>query len=181
MSRKVILGITSSAAAYKGVALASLLRRSGFEVEGILTAPATRLVGTAQLSCVTGRPVHTDLFPAQPADPIPHITLSGSASLLIIAPATAHMLARMAWGFADDLLSSTALACDCPVVVAPSMNSRMWKHQATRDNVERLASRGVVFAGPVTGALACGTEGEGRMMEPEDILEICLAALGTGA
>lgn len=178
MSRKVVLGITSSAAAYKGVALASMLRRSGFDVEGVLSGPATRLIGPAQLACVTGRAVHTDLFPAQPADPIPHISLSESASLAVIAPATAHFLARMAWGFADDLLTSTILACDCPVVVAPSMNSRMWSNPATVDNIARLASRGVRIAGPVSGALACGTVGEGRMMEPEDILAICVGILG---
>ncbi len=181
MSRKVVLGITSSAAAYKGVALASMLRRSGFEVEGVLSGPATRLIGPAQLACVTGRAVHTDLFPAQPADPIPHISLSESAALAVVAPATAHFLARMAWGFADDLLTSTILACDCPVVVAPSMNSRMWANPATRENVQKLASRGVRIAGPVSGALACGTSGEGRMMEPGDILSICLGILGTGA
>lgn len=180
-SGKVVLGITSSAAAYKGVALASLLRRSGFAVEGILTAPALELIGPAQLACVTGRTVHTSLFPAQPADPIPHITLSESAVLAIVAPATAHFLARMAHGLADDLLTSTILACECPVVVAPSMNSRMWANPATRENVEKLVSRGVRMAGPVSGALACGTSGEGRMMEPVDIHAICMEVLGMKA
>ncbi len=177
MPVRVILGITASAAAFKGVALASLLRRRGCLVDGILTRAACMLVGPPQLACVTGRPVHTDQFPAQPSDPIPHITLSEGAALAVVAPATADILARLACGLADDLLTATLLACDCPLVVAPAMNPRMWSNPATVENAARLAGRGVVFAGPVTGTMACGTTGDGRMMEPEEVLGVCASLL----
>jgi phosphopantothenoylcysteine decarboxylase/phosphopantothenate--cysteine ligase len=94
-----------------------------------------------------------------------------------VAPATAHFLARLAWGLADELLTTTALACDCPVIAAPAMNTRMWENQATRDNVERLLARGVVLAGPGSGPLACGTSGDGRMLEPEAVLDVVLSVL----
>jgi phosphopantothenoylcysteine decarboxylase/phosphopantothenate--cysteine ligase len=178
MSDRILLGITSSAAAFKGVALASLLRKNGFLVDGILSANACRLIGPAQLSCVTGRPVHSEMFPAQPSDSIPHITLSEGASALVVAPATAHFLARLAWGFADELLTATALACDCPVLVAPAMNPRMWSNQATRENVDRLRIRGVAFSGPEEGRMACGATGYGRMAEPETVLADVLRMLG---
>ncbi len=177
MAGRILLGITSSAAAFKGVALASLLRGRGYEVDGILSSNACRMVTPAQLACATGRPVHTELFPPQPCDPVPHITLSEGARLLVVAPATAHFLARLAWGFADELLTATALACDCPVLVAPAMNSRMWLNKATAANVEILRGRGVTFAGPVDGRMACGTCGPGRMMEPSDILEAAIRIL----
>lgn len=175
---RIVLGITSSAAAYKGVALASLVRRTGYDVDGILTANACRLVTPVQLSCVTGRPVHTMQFAEQPGDPIPHITLSDGAAALVVAPATANFLGKLAAGIADDLLTTTALACECRVLVAPSMNTRMWNHPAVRENVSKLSGRGVVFAGPVQGPLACGSSGAGRMMEPSDILDILLSMLG---
>lgn len=175
---RVVLGITSSAAAYKGVALASLIRKAGYDVDGILTANACRLVTPIQLACVTGRPVHSLQFEEQPGDPIPHITLSEGAAALVVAPATANFLGKLAAGIADDLLTTTALACECGVLVAPSMNTRMWMHPAVRENVARLSGRGVVFAGPVRGPLACGSSGDGRMMEPSDILGVLLSMLG---
>lgn len=175
---RIVLGITSSAAAYKGVALASLIRKAGYDVDGVLTPGACRLVTPLQLACVTGRPVRTLQFEEQPGDPIPHITLSEGAAALVVAPATANFLGKLAAGIADDLLSTTALACECRVLVAPSMNTRMWEHPAVRENVSRLCERGVVFAGPVHGLLACGSSGAGRMMEPADILDILLAMLG---
>jgi phosphopantothenoylcysteine decarboxylase/phosphopantothenate--cysteine ligase len=174
---RVVLGVTSSAAAYKGVELASLLRHAGLEVDAVPSPAACRLVSPAQLACVTGRPVHVDLFPGQPSDPIPHITLSEGAALAVVAPATAHCLARLAAGLADDLLTTTLLACDCPLVLAPAMNPRMWAHPATRQNVSILDARGAVFVGPVRGMLACGAEGEGRMAEPEAVAAVCLSLL----
>ncbi len=179
MSGRVLLGVTGSAAAYKGVAVASDLTKKGYEVNCILTSAGSRFVGQAQLASATGRRVWTEMFD-DPEDHMPHITLSEAADILVVAPATADILARMAWGLADGLLSAVALAFGGPVVAAPSMNSRMWESRATMDNVARLRERGVVFAGPVEGRLACGTEGTGRMMEPVDVAEVVIRRLSAG-
>ncbi len=177
MNERILLGITASAAAFKGVVLASLLRKEGYEVDGILSMNALRFVSDSQLSCVTGRPVFSSLFTDQPGNPVPHISLTDGCSLLIVAPATADYIAKTANGIADDLLSSVFLANEAPVVMAPSMNGRMWKNAATAENVSKLRNRGITFAGPASGHLACGTTGEGRMIEPEEILSICLRIL----
>jgi phosphopantothenoylcysteine decarboxylase / phosphopantothenate---cysteine ligase len=178
MRKRIILGITGSAAAFKGAALASLLRKKGLDVDGVLTRAACEFITPTQLACVTGRPVRTELFTEQPSDPVPHITLTEGCSLLVVAPATADFMAKAAHGLADDLLSSVFLACEAPVVLAPSMNTRMWLNVATRANAAILRERGIGLAGPVEGMLACGTTGEGRLMEPEDILAVCLEVLG---
>lgn len=176
-SKRVLLGIAGSAAAFKGVLLASLLRKEGFRVDGVITAGGLEFVSDTQLACVTGRPVHTDLFIPQPGDPVPHITLTEDVQLLAVVPATADFMAKAACGLADDLLSSVYLACDAPVLMAPSMNTRMWNNRATIDNAKLLRERGVRFAGPVEGDLACGTSGVGRLMEPDGILRACLEIL----
>ncbi len=175
--KRVLLGITGSAAAFKGVMLASLLRKEGIREDGVITAGGLEFVSDTQLACVTGRPVHTDLFTPQPGDPVPHITLTEGAELLAVVPATADFMAKAACGLADDLLSSVFLACDAPVLMAPSMNTRMWNNRATVDNTSLLRERGVRFAGPVEGGLACGTSGLGRLMEPDGILKACLEIL----
>ncbi len=177
MDERILLGITASAAAFKGVALASLLRMEGFEVDGILTPNALRFVSETQLACVTGRPVFSSLFTDQPGDHVPHISLTDNCSLLVVAPATADYIAKTANGIADDLLTSVFLANEAPVVMAPAMNTRMWKNSATDENVAKLRNRGITFAGPTRGRLACGTMGDGRMMEPASILSICLKIL----
>mgnify|MGYP001816519342 CR=1 FL=1 len=176
-TKRILLGITGSAAAFKGIMLASLLRKEGFEIDGILTPGALKFISETQLACVTGRPVHSSLFTVQPADPVPHITLTDTIDLFAVVPATADFMGKSANGLADDLLSSAFLACDAPVIMAPSMNTRMWNNGATAANLEILRSRGVTFAGPVTGPLACGKEGMGRMMEPSGILKVCLDVL----
>ncbi len=176
-NNRILLGITGSAAAFKGVMLASLLRKEGFEIDGVLTQAALHFISETQMACVTGRPVYSALFTVQPADPVPHISLTDSIDLFIVVPATADYIAKCASGLADDLLSSAFLACEAPVIMAPSMNTRMWNNRATSANIETLGNRGVVFAGPVSGKLACGTEGMGRLMEPSSILDICLNTL----
>jgi len=176
-TNRVLLGITGSAAAFKGITLASLLRKEGYEIDGVLTAGASQFISDTQLACVTGRPVYNLLFTSQPGDPVPHITLTDSIDLFAVVPATADFIAKAANGLADDLLSSAYLACDAPIVIAPSMNTRMWNNSATAANIEILKSRGVVFAGPVSGPLACGSEGMGRLMEPARILKVCLDSL----
>jgi phosphopantothenoylcysteine decarboxylase/phosphopantothenate--cysteine ligase len=178
---EVLLGVTGGAAAFKACALASLFRKAGHKVTGVLTPAATRFIGPVQLACVAGQPVYTSLFPEQPAEPAPHIALTDNLDLMVVAPATADFLARAARGFAGDLLSAAFLACDAPVVMAPTMNTRMWNHPAVRENVRILQDMGVVMAGPVEGSLACGTSGSGRMMEPEDIFEVCFRLLGRAA
>ena len=175
--KRVLLGISGSAAAFKGVVLASILRKRGCEIDGVLTGAALEFVTETQLACVTGRPVFTDLFVPQPGDPVPHISLTDSIDLFAVVPATADFMARAACGLADDLLSCSYLASDCPVLMAPSMNTRMWNSPATAANVKTLENRGVVFAGPVSGELACGTRGAGRLMEPEEVAEYCMEIL----
>ncbi len=176
-SERVLLGITGSAAAFKGVMLASLLRKEGVQVDGVITPAGLEFVTETQLACVTGRPVYSSLFLGEPGDSVPHITLTDSIDLMAVVPATADFIARASCGLADDLLSSCFLACGAPVLMAPSMNSRMWSNPATAENVRRLEGRGVRFAGPVTGKLACGTSGPGRLMEPDGILSVCLEIL----
>jgi phosphopantothenoylcysteine decarboxylase/phosphopantothenate--cysteine ligase len=174
--RRLLLGVTGSAAAFKGVALASDLSKMGYQVDAILTEAGARFVGPAQLASVTGRKVWTDLF-GDGGDHMPHITLSESADLLVVAPATADIMAKLAMGLADDLLSSTAMAFRGPLVLAPAMNHRMWQSPAVMENVRRLKERGAVFAGPVEGRMACGTDGPGRMMEPREVIEVVEGAL----
>ncbi|MBD3277792.1 MAG: hypothetical protein GF388_05800 [Candidatus Aegiribacteria sp.] len=175
--KRVLLGITGSAAAFKGVVLASILRKRGCEIDGILTGAALEFVTETQLACVTGRPVYSDLFVPQPGDPVPHISLTENIDLFVVVPATADFMARAACGLGDDLLSCCYLACDSQVLMAPSMNTRMWNSPATAANAKTLEKRGVVLAGPVSGTLACGTSGIGRLMEPDEIAECCMKIL----
>jgi len=177
---RILLGITGGAAAYKAVELASLFRRDGHEIDGVLSGGALEFITPNQLSCITGRPVFSRLFIEQPGDSIPHISLTDSLDLMVIAPATANFIARITHGFADELITAAALACEAPMVLAPTMNTRMWHNPATRHNIEILKGRGIVLAGPVEGRLACGTRGEGRMMEPIKIIEICRKLLTGG-
>ena len=177
MSDRILLGITASAAAFKGIALASLLRKEGYLVDAVLSPAARNFVTETQLACVTGRPAYSSVFTDQPGDPVPHITLTDECALMVVAPATADFMARAACGLADDLLSACFLACSAPVVMAPSMNTRMWENPATVENARRLEERGVIFAGPVQGKLACGAVGQGRLMEPADILSVCMNVL----
>ncbi len=172
MADRILLGIAGSAAAFKGVVLASLLRKEGYLVDSVLTLSAQEFITPVQLSCVTGRAVYTKMFDQSRCDFIPHIELTHENVLMVIAPATANIIAKTALGIADDLLSSCILANNAPLIIAPSMNTRMWNNPATGKNVTTLEETGVVFAGPVRGELACGSIGDGRFMEPEDILDI---------
>ena len=175
--RRVVLGVTGSVAAYKAAGLARGLVRNGAELAVVMTRNACRLVSPRTFRALGPAAVLTRLF-ARGEDPLPHVSLSASAEVLIIAPATANIIAKMACGIADDLLSTTALAVNCPVVVAPAMNVRMWEHPATRANVKTLVERGVTFVGPEEGELASGERGMGRMSEPARIIEEVVRALG---
>jgi phosphopantothenoylcysteine decarboxylase/phosphopantothenate--cysteine ligase len=165
--RRVLLGVTGGIAAYKACSLTRLLTQAGAVVQVVMTRSAERFVGPATFAALSGRPAYTDLW----EDPgsVLHVRLAHEADVAVVAPATANVIAKLAFGIADDLLTSTLLESACPLVVAPAMHSGMWEHEATRTNVRTLEARGARMVGPVTGALAHGDEGMGRLAEPEDI------------
>ncbi|MDD5264854.1 MAG: bifunctional phosphopantothenoylcysteine decarboxylase/phosphopantothenate--cysteine ligase CoaBC [Candidatus Bipolaricaulis sp.] len=176
--RTVVLGVTGSIAAYKAVDLASRLTQSGVVVHTVMTKSATQLVGPATFRAITGRSVSTEMFELTNPFAIEHVSLADAADLMIVAPATADVLAKMANGIADDLLTCTLLATRAPVLVAPAMHTAMWEHPATRENVERLRARGVALVGPAIGRLASGGTGVGRFAPVEDIVDEALRRLG---
>lgn len=175
----VLLVVSGGIAAYKTPELVRGLVRAGHAVRCALTPEAERFVSPLVLQTLSGAPVRTRLFDPSEESEIDHIALADWAQLVVVAPATAHLLARMAHGLADDLPSTLLLATRAPVLVAPAMNVNMWRHPATQENIERLRARGVRFVGPDSGALACGWEGEGRMSEPAAIVEEAGLCLGT--
>ena len=158
--------VSGGIAAYKSVILLRALRAEGSDVEVLMTSAAERFVGPVTFEALAGRPVHTDLW----TNPLAHIDLGRGCDLVIVAPATADLLSAMAHGRADDLATATLLAADCPVLVCPAMNVRMWGNPATQRNVSLLAGDGIRFVGPAHGELAEGETGIGRMSEPEEIL-----------
>jgi len=173
--KAIVLGVTGSIAAYKAVPLARRLMAEGASVQVVMTQNAQRFVGPLTFQELTGRPVGTDLF--APDAGMPHLALSESADLLVIAPASAHCVAKLAHGLADDLLSTLALAAECPVVVVPAMDGGMWTHPAVRDNVLTLRQRGVTVLEPESGLLASGRTGKGRLPEEDAILSAIAGAL----
>jgi len=181
MGKRVVLGITGSIAAYRAAELASTLTKEGVEVDVVLTDEALRFITALTFSALTRREVYTrendGLRAGQPA----HISLADRADLVVVAPATAHLLALLAHGLAPDLLSSLLLATPAPVLVAPAMNGKMWHHPATQDNVALLKKRGVDFIGPEAGLLACGYEGLGRLWPVAEIAREILARLARAA
>ena len=164
----ILLIVSGSVAAFKALAFVRLARAAGHEVQAILTAGGARFVTREALAAITGRPVHQDLWAAE--ESIGHIRLARWPGLVLVAPASANLLARMAHGLTTDLASTVLLASRAPVWVAPAMNPAMWEHPATRANVATLAARGVRFAGPVAGAMAEPETGAGRFIEPADLL-----------
>ncbi len=175
--KTIALAVTGSIAAYKAVEVARLCIKGGATVLPIMTASAQRFVGPVTLAGITGQPVATEMWdPAFPGEM--HVTLAARADVLVIVPATADLLARLAQGRADDLLTATALCARGPVLAAPAMHPRMWTHPATQRNVEELARQGRVrLIGPVEGAVASGETGIGRMTEPADIVRAIAQAL----
>lgn len=166
--KRILLGVTGSIAGYKSVDLASKLTQGGAEVDVIMTESATRFVTPLAFRSVTGRPVYTDMWELD--DHVRHVGLGESADLMLIAPATANTIARLAHGLADNLLSVTALAARCLLIVAPAMDGGMWSHPATQANITILRERGVAIVGPAEGRMASGLSGLGRMVEPQDLL-----------
>ena len=178
LNRRVVLGVTGGIAAYKVAELARLLIRNNVEVQVAMTEAATRFVTPATFQALTGKPVVTDLWDASFPNSMAHIELSRGAEAIIVAPASADFLAKLAHGIADDLLSTACLARNCPLIVAPAMNREMWDSAATQRNVATLRGDGVRILGPAAGDQACGEVGMGRMLEPEELTEAVLEFLG---
>lgn len=175
--QRILLGVTGGIAAYKSAELVRRLREAGAQVRVVMTAGATRFITTTTLQAVSGHPVRDSLWDAAAEAAMGHIELARWASTVVIAPASANTLARLAHGHADDLLSTLCLATTAPLLLAPAMNHRMWGHPATQANLALLVARGARVVGPDSGDQACGESGPGRMSEPAAIL----AALGEDA
>ncbi|MCZ2174089.1 MAG: bifunctional phosphopantothenoylcysteine decarboxylase/phosphopantothenate--cysteine ligase CoaBC [Burkholderiales bacterium] len=167
--KRLVLGVTGGIAAYKAAELARRLVRDGAEVHAVLTASGARFVTPVTFQALTGRLAWCDAWDARMPDNMAHIELSRAADAIVVAPASADFLARLAHGRADDLLSALCLARDCPLLVAPAMNRQMWENPATQRNKSQLLADGVTILGPAAGEQACGETGLGRMLEPEEI------------
>ena len=169
--KRILLGVTGGIAAYKSAELVRRLRERGADVQVVMTAAAREFVGALTFQALSGRPVRTDLWDSAAEAAMGHIELARWAEVVLVAPATADFLARLAQGRADDLLATLCLASAAPIAVAPAMNRLMWANAATVANIERLRARGVQVLGPAEGAQACGEFGEGRMLEPTELAE----------
>jgi phosphopantothenoylcysteine decarboxylase/phosphopantothenate--cysteine ligase len=171
--RNILLGVTGSIAAYKAVEIARRLIDEGARVRVVMTEAACRFITPYMFEAATGNPVYTDLF----KDPFSHITLSKESDLFIIAPATANTINKLSCGIADNLLSNLWLTYEGPVLMAPAMNFRMYRNPTVKKHIRELKKMGVQFVGPVSGSLACGEEGEGRMVEVPDIIDAATSSL----
>ena len=169
-TKRILLIISGGIAAYKTLVLIRLLKETNFSVHCVLTEAATKFVTPLAVGALSGNNVHTDLFALDNEQNMGHIRLSRESDLIVVAPASADLIAKAACGLANDLASTILLATNKPVLVAPSMNKEMWEHSATKRNLKRLEEDGIHTVGPNSGNLACGEIGEGRMAEPEDIM-----------
>ncbi|ARO88728.1 bifunctional phosphopantothenoylcysteine decarboxylase/phosphopantothenate--cysteine ligase CoaBC [Nitrosospira lacus] len=173
--RRLLLGLTGGVAAYKAAELARLLIHDGMDVQAVMTESACHFVGTATLQALTGKPVFKDLWETGVASSMAHIDLSRNVDAILVAPASADFIAKLAYGFADDLLSTLCLARDCALLIAPAMNRQMWENPATQRNLVTLKQDGVRILGPVSGVQACGEIGMGRMLEAHELTEMVQA------
>jgi phosphopantothenoylcysteine synthetase/decarboxylase len=168
----IVLGVTGSIAAYKAADIVRLIRKKGWDVSVIMTRGATEFITELTLRTLSRHPVGLDMFSKEHEWYPEHISMADRASALLIAPCTANVMAKLANGLADDLLSCTALACPAPLILAPAMNVRMWEHAATQANLKTLLGRGATVVDPAEGDLACGSQGRGRMAAVETIMEV---------
>ncbi len=173
--RHIVLGITGGIAAYKAAELARLLIQDAMSMQVVMTDAATRFITPATFQALSGRPVFVDLWDDRVGNGMAHIDLSREASAILVAPASADFMAKLAHGLAEDLLSTLCLARECPLLVAPAMNRQMWENAATQRNVARLRDDGIAVLGPGAGDQACGEVGMGRMLEPEDLAQLMAA------
>ena len=169
--KRILLGITGGVAAYKAAELVRLFVKGGADVRVVMTDAATRFIGTATMQALSGQTVYTDMWDPRIPDNMAHIELSRDRDLILVAPATADFLGKLANGLGDDLLSTLCLARRCPLIVAPAMNVEMWNNPATQAHVQRIVAQGVALAGPAAGDQACGETGFGRMLEPAQIFD----------
>lgn len=174
-NQRILVGVSGGIAAYKAVVLVRRLVEAGCEVRVVMTEAATRFVTPLSFQAVSGHPVRTTLLDAEAESGMDHIALARWADAVVVAPASANLMARLANGLADDLLTTLCLATSAPVHLAPAMNRQMWAHPATQANRARLAEHRVTLLGPAAGAQACGETGEGRMLEPDAIVDALLA------
>lgn len=179
--QKILLGVTGGIAAYKAAELVRLLRSAGAEVRVIMTRAATAFVTPLTFQALSGHPVHLELLDSDAESAMGHIHLARWADRILIAPASADVIARLRAGLADDLLTTICLAATAPLLLAPAMNQAMWQHAATQENIAVLKSRGVSLFGPAEGIQACGETGPGRMLEPAAIVEALVGQSGGGA
>jgi phosphopantothenoylcysteine decarboxylase/phosphopantothenate--cysteine ligase len=175
--RRVLVGLSGGIACYKACDVVRQLRQAGATVQVVMTRGAREFVTPLTLQTLSGARVGTDTFDLTEESEIGHILLADSAEVVVVAPATANVIAKMAHGIADDLLTTVLLATRAPIVVAPAMNVHMWEHPATQANVRTLVERGVRLVGPASGSLACGYEGAGRLEEPADVVEAIACTL----
>ena len=172
----IVLGVTGGIACYKAAALTSALVKQHAEVQVIMTENATKFMSPITFEQLSGRRTLTDTFDRNFQHSVEHVAVADRADLVLIAPATANIIAKLAHGLADDMLTTTVLACDCPKAIAPAMNTKMYENPVTRDNLETLRRYGWEVVEPAVGRLACGAEGKGKLPEPEELLEVCLHA-----
>ena len=175
---RVVLGVSGGIAAYKACELLRRFTESGHDVRVVPTASALRFVGAATFSALSGNPVATEVW--DDVHQVPHVRIGQHADLVVVAPATADMLAKAAHGLADDLLTNTLLTARCPVVFAPAMHTEMWEHPATQENVATLRRRGAVVIEPAVGRLTGVDTGKGRLPDPGEIFEVCRRVLARG-
>lgn len=169
--KRVILGVTGSIAAYKAADIIRKLSAKGFKVSVVMTKAAKNFITPLTLSRLSGEKVYTKMFDKGNQDlDIEHISLGQSASVVLIAPATANIIGKIACGIADDLLTCTCLSTKAPIIIAPAMNPTMWAHEAVQENCSRLTKKGVSFVGPIEGKVACGDTGVGHIAEIDDIV-----------
>jgi phosphopantothenoylcysteine decarboxylase/phosphopantothenate--cysteine ligase len=175
LNKKIILGISGGIAAYKSAELARLLMQEGADVQVVMTESAQQFVTPVTMQALTGNPIYTSQWDSSIPNNMAHIELSRAADAILIAPASADLMAKLSLGLADDLLSTMCLARDCPLLLAPAMNKQMWEHAATQRSVQRLTKDKVTLLGPASGFQACGEVGLGRMLEPAEITEQLIA------
>lgn len=174
----VVLGITGGIAAYKAAELVSLLKKQGCDVHVVMTRNAAEFITPLTLETLSANPVTCDTFRRERSWEVGHVALAKRADVLVIAPATANFIGKLALGIADDMLSTTAMATRAPIVLAPAMNTAMYQSAAVQQNLATLRARGCILVGPDSGLLACGDVGEGRMSQPEEIIDVVRAVLG---
>jgi phosphopantothenoylcysteine decarboxylase / phosphopantothenate---cysteine ligase len=173
--KHIILGLSGSIACYQSALLTRLFRQAGASVQIVMTEAATHFITPVTMQALSGHSVYTSQWDPRVANNMAHITLSRAADVILVAPASADFIAKLACGQADDLLSALALARECPLLIAPAMNQKMWQHPATQRNIAQLNADGVIVLGPANGPQACGEEGDGRMLAPDALLDAIVA------